>query len=128
KRGRAGGMWWWTLASIVGFAIGKAVGELIAGNIDGVLGYLVTGVTIGLVVGLAQWLALRRVPGAVWWLPASIVGWAAGWSLVAFANQSGDLSTLAVYAVGGGGAAIAGIVTAAVLIWILRGPRLPDSV
>lgn len=124
-RSRGAGIWWWTLASIVGFAIGKAVGELIAGNSEGVLGYLVTGATIGVVVGLAQWLALRRMAGAAWWIPASVVGWAAGWSLVALANQSDDLSTLAVYVAGAGGAAIAGIVTAAALIRILRGSRLP---
>jgi hypothetical protein len=121
-RNQTGRMWWWLLATIVGFAVGKALGQSVSDGISGLSGYLVTGAIIGFVAGLLQWITLRsRVPGAAWWLLASTLGWAAGWSFVAFADQSPDLSTVAVYVVGGIGATVAGLVTAAALILRLRG-------
>jgi hypothetical protein len=55
------------------------------------LGWVLAGVLLpefalaaaGLVIGSLQWVVLRqRVPQAGWWVPASAVGWAAGWAIV----------------------------------------------
>ena len=112
---------WWVPLSIIGFGLGKAVSEALAPATPAVLGYMLSGAVIGLSVGLAQWLLLRRrVPSAGWWVPATILAWLIGWTLIALAEYLADLPTLAVYLVGAIGAAAAGIITAAALTWLFR--------
>ena len=116
-RRRIAPMGWWILVSVVGFGIGKAVGEAAAQGIPGAVGHGLAGTVIGVVVGMAQWLVLRRrVSRAEWWVLASVVAWAVGWSFISL----GANSTLMVYVVGGLGAAIAGIITGMTLIWLSR--------
>jgi hypothetical protein len=116
-------MGWWWLVSSLGFGAGKVLGEAAAQAIPAAVGHLLTGAIIGAAVGAAQWLLLfGNVRAAAWWVVASIVGWAVGWSLISLAEDAAGLSTLMVYVVGGIGAALAGIVTGANLIWQSR-PR-----
>lgn len=116
-------MGWWWLVSSIGFGAGKVLGEAAAQAMPAAAGHLLTGAIIGAAVGAAQWLLLfGNVRAAAWWVVASIVGWAVGWSLISLAEDAAGLSTLMVYVVGGIGAALAGIVTGANLIWQSR-PR-----
>jgi hypothetical protein len=40
------------------------------------------GAVSGAGVGVAQWWVLRGlVPGSIWWIPASAVAWALGWTV-----------------------------------------------
>jgi hypothetical protein len=112
---------WWVGFSIIGFGLGKALSEAVAPATPTVLDYGLSGAVIGASVGLAQWLVLRQhVSAAGWWVPATILAWVAGWSLIGLAEKSAGLPTLGVYLVGAIGAAGAGIVTGAALLWLLR--------
>jgi hypothetical protein len=112
---------WWVVFSIIGFGLGKALSEAVAPTTPALLGYGLSGALIGATVGLAQWLILRQhVSRAAWWVPATILAWVAGWSLIGLAETSSDLPTLAVYLVGAIGAAGAGIITGAALVWLFR--------
>jgi hypothetical protein len=74
----------WALATGVGFGAGMALvvamglGET-PGLAEQITQGALAGAMVGAVMGTLQWLALRtRVPGARWWVVASIAGWAAG--------------------------------------------------
>jgi hypothetical protein len=124
-RKRVASMRWWVLVSIVGFGLGKLIGEAVAQGMPAALGHGLSGAVIGATLGLAQWLVLRRhVSRADVWVLANVAAWAAGWSLISLAEGSA-WSTVMVYAVGGVGAGLAGIITAVALIWVLRGQKLP---
>jgi hypothetical protein len=112
----------WVVLSVVGFAIGKLVSDLLGQALSGPLGIVLGGAVIGLSAGVAQWLLLRRrFPQATWWIGANVLGWAAGWSLISSADGS-DLSVAMTYAVGAAGAALVGIITAIALIGLVRQP------
>ena len=72
----------WTGATAIGVGLGLAValalpeGTGLAGKVaEGA----VHGAAIGVIVGAAQWLALRRrLAGARWWVPVSVVAWTLG--------------------------------------------------
>ena len=120
---------YWVLLSIVGFGVGKALAEAVLPSVSTLPGYGATGAIIGAAVGVAQWPVLRRhVSLAAWWVPATVVAWVAGWSAIGVAEHAIDWPTLAVYVVGGVGAALAGIVTAIVLMWLMRMPRVSEAV
>lgn len=124
-RRRFAPMGWWVLVTIVGFGLGKLIGESVAQGMLATVGHAVSGALIGASVGLAQWLVLRRqLPRAEAWVLASVAAWAVGWSVISVAEASA-WSTPVVYAVGGLGAALAGIVTAAALVWISRSRPAP---
>lgn len=119
-RRQFGRMGSWVVASIVGFGVGKWIGE---GSLQSVstVGPLLAGALIGLAVGVAQWLVLRRhVAAAEWWIPASVVAWAVGWAIISWAEAAEGSPTLTVYLVVAFGAAVGGIVTGVALIWLSR--------
>jgi hypothetical protein len=118
---------WWILASIVGFGVGKDVGDMVAQAVPGAIGWALEGVAIGASLGLAQWLVLRRhVPEARWWIVASAIAWAVGWAIISSVDTEAAGASIAVaYVIGAIGAAVAGLVTAAALVWLLR--RLLDG-
>lgn len=78
----------WTLACLVGEAVGWGVGHatLIAMGTAGI--YLFWGgwsVFIGAAVGVTQWILLRRRIGySQWWILLTTIGWLAGWITAAF--------------------------------------------
>jgi hypothetical protein len=114
-------MGWWVFVTIAGFGVGLAAGEALALNLSGPLGRLVTGVIIGAAVGTAQWLVLRRgLAQAAWWIPANIAAWGLGWTLIRLVDDAATMSTMVIYLVGAGGAAVAGLVTAIALISLTR--------
>ena len=112
---------WWVFASIIGFGVGKAVGEAVVHGFPTVIGAGLTGAVIGLSLGVAQWLVLRHyVSRAGWWVPATILAWGIGWSVISLVEDVADQSTPVVYVVGATGAAVAGIITALTLIRLRR--------
>jgi hypothetical protein len=115
---------WWVLVSIIGFGVGKAIGEIVVVGVPAVVGHGLSGALIGVSVGIAQWFVLRgHVARAGWWVPANILAWTVGWSIIGLVEEAGGLPTLMVYVVGAIGAAIAGTITGIALIWLSR-PRL----
>lgn len=62
----------WTLANLVGWALGLYLGSLFLSIIGSILGVLVGGAVAGGVVGAAQWLTLR--PDDRRWLLVSALG------------------------------------------------------
>ncbi len=133
-RQKIGRLRWWFPASVVGFAVGFPVVWSIGGSgggseyahhalphvLDpsGTLG----GAIIGFLVGLAQWLVLRRkLSRAVWWVPASIVGFVLGW----LAAVAGPADGPGAHFIGGlAFGATLGAITGSVLVWLLRRPAL----
>ena len=106
---------WWIVASTVGWAVGGAAFGLVGGAVAGFL----------------QWLVLRRrLARAGWWIAASTVGWAIGPVIVLFGGVIGELdATLIVLLVAvlwGIGGLVGGVITGAVLVWLLR-QRVVDS-
>lgn len=114
---------WWIVLSILGFGVGNALGEALVATVSSPVRDVLDGALIGASVGAAQWLLLRRrVSGAELWLPANVVGWAVGWTLIGLGEGSETWPVVAVYAVGALGAAVAAIITGLTLISLLRRP------
>jgi hypothetical protein len=120
---------WWILVSIVGFGIGKLIGDAIAQAVSGPVGIGLSGGAIGASLGLAQWLILRRhVVEAGWWVLASALAWAVGWSIVMLAEETAGGPTGTAYLIGAAGAAVAGVVTGGSLIWLFRKAALAERI
>jgi hypothetical protein len=120
-RRRSNRVGWWVLASIVGFAIGKAIGDQITQGVSGPIGAALAGAAIGAALGVAQWLVLRRkVAQAGWWVVGTTIAWTLGWSIISTVDETVGGPNATVYLVGGAGAALAGVITAATLIWFFR--------
>jgi hypothetical protein len=143
---------WWILASTAGsstagWAVGWAVGDAVFNAVVGAMGSAVrvevvlavgeavAGAVAGAVVGAAQWLILRRqVRRAGWWILASTAGWAVGGAVgdavgLAVLGAVGGVMDDAVFnaVVGAVGGAMIGIITGAVLVWLLRQPRREEE-
>ena len=120
-RRQLNGAGWWVLVTIVGFGIGKVEGDSLAQAVGGPVGSGLGGAAIGFTVGLAQWVVLRRVVAAAgWWILASAVGWAVGWVIIGAVADAGDPPPTSAYVIGAVGAAVAGAITGATLVWLLR--------
>ncbi|GAC1678003.1 MAG: hypothetical protein NVS9B8_18710 [Candidatus Limnocylindrales bacterium] len=122
---------WWILASILGFAVGKGVADSVAQTVPGVVGWALGGLAIGLLLGLVQWLVLHAyVREARWWILANAVAWAVGWTVIASVDPEGGTAIGLAYLIGAIGAGIAGVITAAALVWLGRidiGASRPDG-
>jgi hypothetical protein len=81
----------WILACLLGGWLGWTLGWRLSMVFPGVISTLVIGGSTGLMLGGLQWLALRgHLRAAGWWAPASMLGWAGGFSLgVALAQYFG---------------------------------------
>ena len=120
-KGRINRAGWWILASIIGFAVGKVVGDVFAEAVSGAVGFGLSGAAIGASVGIAQWFVLRRhVVRAERWVLASVVAWAVGGGIIKVADQALGAPAGTAYVIGAAGAAVAGAMTAASLVWLLR--------
>jgi hypothetical protein len=112
---------WWIVTSIIGFGIGKDVGDIVAQVVPGAIGSAFAGLAIGASLGVAQWLVLRRhVPEASWWILASAIGWAVGSTIIASVDGESDDGMALAYVIGAIGAAVTGLITATALVWLLR--------
>ena len=124
----------WTLASTAGFTLGYTVVWALSGAGYGeAYGHhalphavdaagLPGGALLGAAFGAAQWLVLRRrVARAGWWVPANILGFAAGWALAAGL----PVDDVPAHFVGGAVlGAVLGALTGGVLLWLLaQAPR-----
>jgi hypothetical protein len=129
-RPRISGTRWWIGASIVGFAFGKLVGDLVVAQ-TGIENSLITGLggaIIGASLGLAQWLVLRRyVAQAGWWVAASAVAWAIAWIIISWGGErAGEavgevvVTPASAYLVGLMGAFVAGLISGVALIRLFR--------
>ena len=115
------GAGWWILASIIGFGIGKVLGDQVAVNLGGLVGSALGGATIGLAAGGLQWIVLQRQgadPGM--WVVASTIGWALGWLLIGSIDESSGAPGGSAYFVGAVGAAVAGAITGVSMVRLLR--------
>ena len=129
-----GAVWWLPLTSL-GVGIGAAA-SLLIGNVvfpaaGLTLAFAAIGAVVGLSVGIMQWLFLQRhITGSDWWIPASIVGHSLG--LVAGANFPVGLPIITNFVFGlvfvGVLGVVAGAITGATLVWLLRQPPLADGV
>lgn len=120
-KGRINRAGWWILASIIGFAAGKAVGDAFAQAVPGAVGFGLSGAAIGASVGIAQWFVLRRhVVLAEWWVLASVLAWAVGGGIIRVADEAVGGPSGTAYVIGAAGAAAAGAMTGASLVWLLR--------
>jgi hypothetical protein len=124
---------WWIAASAVGTGLGFAVALIVSGAASGwLIGGLVGGLVGGALTGYLQWRVLReRLPesNAATWIGASAVAWGLAMALIGLAMDSvargaATMSPgiLFVAILGLIGAAVAGAVTGAVLMWLLRRP------
>ena len=120
-KGRVHRAGWWILASIIGFGVGKAVGDALAQAVAGALGSGLDGAVIGASLGTAQWLVLRRhVAQARWWVLASILAWALGWSVISAVDEVAGGPAGMAYIIGATGAAAAGVITGLSFVWLVR--------
>jgi hypothetical protein len=117
----------WALATGIGVGAGMALVVAVGlGETPGLAAQItqgaVAGPAVGAVIGTLQWLVLRtRVPGARWWVAASIAGWAAGAAAgdtVAYFVEGLDLVVAPV---------IAASVTGIALVSMLRSRPEPVS-
>jgi hypothetical protein len=127
-RRRIDGAAWWIPASIVGYAIGKFAADAVIQAETGMLGVVLSGVVIGIAAGFAQWVVLvRHFSRAELWVVASALGWAVGWTVISAVDESVGGPTASTYFIGATGAAMAGVITAVALTWLLRSrPPLDD--
>ena len=105
---------WWVLASAVGAQLaGSLAIELMLFGGGTAFSNAAGGTVLGASVGIGQWLVLRRhVRRAIWWVPASTLGGAAGAGLGLGFFVFWPLAVAAVY----------GAVTGTALVWLLRQP------
>lgn len=120
-KGRVNRAGWWIVASIVGFAVGKAIGDAFAQVVPGAVGFVLSGAAIGASLGIAQWLVLRRhVAHAGWWVLASVLAWAVGWGMISVVDEAVGGPAGTAYVIGAVGAAVAGMITGVALVWLWR--------
>ena len=94
----------WLLAGTLGWLVSVAMGSFLGGPN---LGSLI----VGGMTGLMQWFVLRhRFSQAGWWILASALGWALGWSVIVFLPP----------ALLGLGGLILGTATGALQWWVMR--------
>lgn len=113
---------WWVLATVAGWGFGWAIGWQAGWMFFGTQGFGTVFGTIGLVAGalasFGQWSILRgQVQQAGWWIPVNAMGWGVGVAVtyMYFRFSYGWFVT----------SGLAGAITGAVLIWLLRHP-VPD--
>lgn len=90
SRGR---LWWWVIASIIGFTVGVRMGARFAPQIAPLEPWLglVFGLVVGSCLGVVEWAAMRwagalKVEAPIGWIPASILAWMIG-EMIAFSSD-----------------------------------------
>jgi hypothetical protein len=117
-------MGWWVLATIAGWLLGMILIAIpswlhwTGGAFDLHLAFIL----MGLAVGAGQWLLLRhRLPRAIWWIGANVVGW----GLLGLITPGNALDQFALFTLG----AIPACATAALLAVLMNQvkPTQPNS-
>lgn len=108
---------WWAVAAVLGWGIGWSVGWSVGwqwvGGISNV--FTVIGLVAGGLTALGQWPQLRgQVKQAGWWIPGNALGWGLGLASGMFIRGAFG------WPVGG---AVSGLLTGAVLYWLLARSR-----
>jgi len=99
-------MGWWVPATAISLSLmflelelGQSIVSALGMDPLSVLGVVIQFMLVGGVLGTAQWLVLRSLlPNAVWWIPASMIGW----GLVVVSGNIGAFSSLIYPAVATG--------------------------
>ena len=119
----------WAVATGLGLGLGYGLAVAVglgdsAGLAQQVAQSAVAGAAGGAILGALQWRILdRRVDHARWWVPASIIGWAAGAALGAAAGYFDDGLDILI------GPVAAAAVTGVALVALMRtGPPAPSTV
>lgn len=95
----------WIVATVAGWIIGFTLCELIKEAVNAFIYYVThlhfstDGLIIGVSVGIAQYIALRRMKGARWWIFASVAGYGIGKFLGD--EVAGSTPSVAEYFLGG---------------------------
>jgi len=97
------GMGWWVPATVISLSftflemkLGQSIASALGIDPYSVLAVVIQLMLVGGFLGAAQWLVLRsHIPNAVWWIPASMVGW----GLVGISGNLGVFTTLVYPAV-----------------------------
>jgi len=113
---------WWLIAGTFGRFFGVLIGYMAVMTVivqfdppSGIWQFYLFSTLRGVIVGVSQWIFLKRQRAKTgWWILASAVGWAIGLILID-TSQNELIRNGADYA-------IAGIITGAVMVWILRQP------
>jgi hypothetical protein len=113
--GRLPASWRWIVASTLGWGAGFLAGAELSAyfGLEGAPFGLATGLVTGTFLGGLQWVLLRGVvTRAGWWVPANLLAWG---SALIYYRPSAWLGLLM--------GALAGIVTAIVLLWLFHRPE-----
>jgi hypothetical protein len=90
-------MWAWEVAVLVSLPIGGYIADLVVNGVDSLGAALAGGLIVGAVIGSAEWFAIRQRVSWLW-IPATIVGMAAGLvagaALVGYGTGGGDLALM----------------------------------
>ena len=112
--------WLWIPATIVGMAVGLAVGAAVVdygtSRSDLVLMGAVTGPGVGVLQALV--LARRHVSGWPWWVIANALGWALGWLITSYVITKNADEQFTNF--GAGGAVVFGLPMWVLLAVLLR--------
>jgi len=114
------GIWFlWLLANIIGMGVGWYLGWRLSFAVPGNLAIWVIGIVAGLSLGFFQMLVLRSLIGtSIWWLLASMIGWAVGFFLGA---QAASFFGFTEFVFGGAIGAGVGLASGIAQWSILRG-------
>ena len=113
---------WWFVAGTLGRFLGVLIGYMVVVTVivqfnlsSGIWQFYLFSTLRGVVLGISQWIFLKQQRAkAGWWILASAVGWTIG--LILIDTSQNELIRNGV------DYAIAGIITGAAMIWILRQP------
>ncbi|MCB9136437.1 MAG: hypothetical protein H6636_13500 [Anaerolineales bacterium] len=111
---------WWVLVTMGGWSV--AILLVFGLKIREAWGFGLTGAVLGFFSSLPQWWLLRAyVQKAAWWVGLSTVVWAGAMALLASPES---VQIIAFPFVG----VLSGAATGAVMIWLLRHPRVAEEV
>jgi hypothetical protein len=113
--------WLWPVAILISLPIGGYIADLVVDGVDSVGAALAGGLIVGAVIGAAEWFALRQWVSWLW-IPATIVGMAAGLvagaALVDYRIDRGDLALMG---------AVNGLAVGVMQALVLARDRIPGA-
>lgn len=120
----------WIANGGLGWALGFSIGLLLIQTLgQNPFGAFLSYILFGLIIALVQWPVLRReIPNMIYWVAASIIGWALGaylstWLLNLIAGGAPISQALSTAFISGTTGLIAGAITGIALVWEVRQPE-----